>query len=83
MRSTGNHPLYVMFVAVVVDGFSPFPSILAYFPKLSDKNLPPHWDVGQSLKPSSPTVIIDAQTGQYNSQPRYKTIAIRVSHSCL
>ena len=47
-----------------VDGFSPFPSILAFFPGLSDSNLPPHWDIEQSLDEDSPTVLLNAITGR-------------------
>lgn len=47
-----------------LDGFSPFPSILTYFADLSGSNLPPHWDVGRSLLPSSPTVLLHAETGE-------------------
>ena len=46
------------------DGFSPFPSIVTYFPEeVDDSNLPPHWDVAASLQPASPTVILDVATG--------------------
>ena len=45
------------------DGFSPFPSILTYFPALSDANLPPHWDMQQSLKDDCPTVLLDMEKG--------------------
>ncbi|XP_064393364.1 uncharacterized protein LOC135340879 [Halichondria panicea] len=47
-----------------LDGFSPFPSILTYFPHLSDFNLPPHWDIQQSLAEDSPTILIEADTGE-------------------
>eukprot|EP00731_Ephydatia_muelleri_P026938 Em0018g1038a len=46
------------------DGFSPFPSILAYFVDLNDSNLPPHWDISRSLLDTSPTVLLNAKTGQ-------------------
>lgn len=45
------------------DGFSPFPSILAYFPDLSDVGLPPHWDIAKSLKESSPTILLRVDVG--------------------
>jgi hypothetical protein len=46
------------------DGFSTFPSILAYFPNLSIHNFPRHWDVVQSLSDQSPSVIVNADTGE-------------------
>ena len=47
-----------------IDGFSPFPKIMTYFPEeIDDSNLPPHWNVANSLLPSSPTVILDVETG--------------------
>eukprot|EP00117_Sycon_ciliatum_P036882 scpid29561/ scgid1398/ len=46
------------------DGFSPFPSILAYFKDLSESNLPPHWDIAQSLLSHSPTILLNADTGE-------------------
>lgn len=52
------------FSHVGADGFSPFPSILTYFPDLDDSNLPPHWDMQQSLSDSSPTILLDASTGE-------------------
>ena len=51
-------------VSVHADGFSPFPSILAYFPLLSDANLPPHWDIKQSLQTDCVTVLLNANTGK-------------------
>ena len=47
-----------------IDGFSTFPSILTYFANLSDSNLPPHWDMKQSISPTSPTILLDAVTGK-------------------
>ena len=46
-----------------IDGFSPFPSILAYFPDLNDSSLPPHWNISQSLVEGCPTVLLDASGG--------------------
>ena len=56
------------------DGFSPFPSILTYFPHLSDSNLPPHWDIQQSLAEDSPTILIEADTGRpaYSVKPGHQ-----------
>lgn len=56
-----------MFFLYHADGFSPFPSILTYFPDLDDSNLPPHWDMQQSLSDTSPTILLDAATGEDNS----------------
>ena len=45
------------------DGFSTFPSIIAYFPDLSDVNLPPHWNMAASLAENSPTVLLHMDSG--------------------
>ena len=57
------HLLDIDNVVWLADGYSPFPSILAYFSDLSDSNLPPHWDIEQSLAEDSPTILIEAATG--------------------
>jgi len=53
---------------LIVDGSSPFPFILTYFPEeIDDSNLPPHWDIAQSLQlETSPTLLYDAETGMSN-----------------
>ena len=56
------------------DGFSPFPSILTYFKDLSIHNFPRHWNIAQSLSHTSPSVIIDANTGA--KQCRYVCINV-------
>ena len=61
-RECSNAPDCI--VLMCADGFSPFPSILAYFPDLSDVGLPPPWDVEQSLKPDSPTILYDVSAGK-------------------
>jgi hypothetical protein len=38
--------------------------ILMYFPDLSIDNCPRLWNVAASLAPTSPTVLLDAETGQ-------------------
>ena len=45
------------------DGFSTFPSIIAYFPDLSDVNLSPHWNMAASLAENSPTVLLYVDSG--------------------
>lgn len=51
-----------------IDGFSPFPMIVTYFPEeIDDSNLPPHWDIAASLLPSNPTVILDVKTGEVHT----------------
>jgi hypothetical protein len=47
-----------------MDGFSPFPSIMTYFPGLSDSGLPHHWDMETSLDITSPTIIMDFDSGE-------------------
>lgn len=49
------------------DGFTPFPSILAYFANLSSSNLPHHWNISESLSPTSPTVLLNADTGLFHA----------------
>ena len=48
-----------------VDGFSPFPFIVTYFPEeIDDSNLPPHWNIVESLQlETSPTLLYDVETG--------------------
>ena len=46
-----------------IDGFSTFPSIITYFPDLSDANLPPHWNMAASLAENSPTVLLHVESG--------------------
>ncbi|MFO0549056.1 MAG: hypothetical protein U0271_11765 [Polyangiaceae bacterium] len=47
------------------DGFSASAAILAYFPGLSATGLPTLTDLGASLADDSPTVLIDAETGEH------------------
>ena len=53
----------VQIILPFADGFSTFPSILAYFPNVSDVNLPPHWDMATSLLDNSPTILLHVDTG--------------------
>lgn len=47
------------------DGFSPASQILFHFDALVDgANLPPITDIGKSLEDESPTVLLDAETGE-------------------
>ena len=62
-----EHGLYLLcndVQFILVDGFSPFPSILTYFPNLDDSNLPPHWDMVQSMSDVAPTVLMEVTTGK-------------------
>lgn len=57
--------LVVGITAVVrVAGFSPIPSILAYFPNASIDNCPRLWNMSASLEAASPTVLLDTVTGE-------------------
>ncbi|MFM7203949.1 MAG: hypothetical protein ACKO6N_24475 [Myxococcota bacterium] len=47
-----------------LDGFTPMPAIFSYFPDVVLDNVPHHWDMIRSLEADSPTVIIDAETGE-------------------
>jgi hypothetical protein len=47
-----------------MDGFSPFPSIMAYLPGVSGSNLPPHWDIEASLDTTCPTILMDFESGE-------------------
>lgn len=46
-----------------LDGFSPIPAILTYFPGASLNGCPRIWDIAASLLPDSCTVIINTATG--------------------
>ena len=48
----------------VLDGFSPAPSIMAHFPGVTLEGVPSHWDIDRSLEEDSPTVLINALTGE-------------------
>ena len=57
-------PCHFLYLSFLVDGYSLFPSIITYFPDLSDSsNLPPHWDISRSLSLDSPTLIYNINTG--------------------
>lgn len=57
-------PSHFLYLSFLVDGYSLFPSIITYFPDLSDSsNLPPHWDISRSLSLDSPTLIYNINTG--------------------
>ena len=45
-----------------LDGFSPLPAILAYFPEVSLVGVPPHANIELSIEPNSPTIILDTET---------------------
>jgi hypothetical protein len=47
-----------------MDGFSPFPSIMAFLPGVSDTGLPPHWDMQASLDKACPTILMDFESGE-------------------
>lgn len=47
-----------------LDGFSPMPAIMTYFKDVMIDNVPHHWDMSRSLQTDSPTVILDAETGE-------------------
>lgn len=50
-----------------LDGFSPFPAILSYFPNVSlelSTGLPPIWDIGASLRAGAATWIVNSATGE-------------------
>lgn len=47
-----------------LDGFSPMPAIMTYFKDVMLDNVPHHWDMSRSLQADSPTVILDAETGE-------------------
>ena len=51
--------MQISMIGVTTDGFSPFPSILAYFSDVDDSNLPPHWDMQQSMSAVSPTILLE------------------------
>ena len=56
--------IIVCHIALFLDGFSTFPKIMTYFPEeINDSNLPPHWNMTNSLLPTSPTVILDVTAG--------------------
>lgn len=47
------------------DGFSPMTSLVAFFPgEIDDADLPDETDIAGSLSADSPTVVIDAETGE-------------------
>ncbi len=48
-----------------LDGFPIIPSILAYFPDVSLDGTAPHWDIDRSLEFDSPTVLLNADTGEW------------------
>ena len=50
-------------LGMFIDGFSTFPSIITYFPDLSDANLPPHWNMAASLAENSQTVLLHVESG--------------------
>ena len=43
---------------------------MTYFPGLSDSGLPHHWDMETSLDITSPTIIMDFDSGEGNSLGR-------------
>ena len=47
-----------------LDGFSPGASLLAHFPGATVTGLPTHLDPAASLADASPTVVLDADTGE-------------------
>eukprot|EP00047_Mylnosiga_fluctuans_P021609 m.106925 g.106925 ORF g.106925 m.106925 type:complete len:638 (+) comp8960_c0_seq3:39-1952(+) len=47
-----------------LDGFSPVPGILTYFPNLNIDNCPRLWNIAASLQADSPTALIDTSTGE-------------------
>lgn len=47
-----------------LDGFSPLPAIMSYFKDVVLDNVPHHWDMDRSLDADSPTVLLDAETGE-------------------
>lgn len=47
-----------------LDGFSPMPAIMTYFKDVSLDNVPHWWDMASSLDADSPTIILDAETGE-------------------
>ena len=46
-----------------LDGFSPLPALLAYFPALSLDNLPRYWNIQASLDDACPTVLVRRSDG--------------------
>jgi len=57
--------LRLLFLFLSLDGSSPFPFIVTYFPEeIDDSNLPPHWNIAESLQlETSPTLLYDVETG--------------------
>ena len=53
----------LMFSVFCADGFSPYPSIITYFPNVNDSNLPHHWDMQPSLDKTCPTILMDFESG--------------------
>ena len=47
-----------------LDGFSPLPALLAYFPALSLDNLPRYWNIQASLDDACPTVLVRRSHGR-------------------
>ncbi len=46
------------------DGFSPSAAMMVFMPDATAQGLPTHADFDASLSPDSPTVVIDAETGE-------------------
>jgi len=46
------------------DGFSPSSAIMVFLPNATESGLPTHEDIDASLAADSPTILIDAETGE-------------------
>lgn len=47
-----------------LDGFAPYPSIMTYFEDAAIDNCPRLWNMEASLNASSPTILLNAETGE-------------------
>lgn len=61
------------------DGFSPGQAPMTYLPNATGAGLAPPTDIGKSLEPSSPTVLMDAETGEL--VPHFAEIDMSTFHA--